>query len=52
MNWFKMVPKDGIELSGVKIDKENIGQLASTLVAALTSKSTRFRLRSKDLADV
>lgn len=51
MALLKLVPKQGVELYPVKIDKENIGQLASALVSALTSRSTRFKLRSKEVTD-
>lgn len=47
----KLVPRGMIQMDEVRIDRENIGQLASTLVAALTSKSTCFRTRSADLAN-
>lgn len=46
----KLVPKGVTSMSSVRIDKENVGQLASTLVAALTSKSTRFKTRPDGLA--
>lgn len=51
MALLKLVPREGVDVQSVRIDKENVGQLASLLVAALTSKSTRFRTRSTELAD-
>lgn len=51
MALLKLVLKQGVELYPVKIDKENIGQLASTLVSALTSRSTCFKLGSKEVTD-
>lgn len=47
----KLIPRGIPHIETVRIDPENIGQLASTLVAALTSHSTRFKTRSADLAD-
>lgn len=50
MFFFKLVSRDITNMPQVRIDKENVGQLASTLVAALTSKSTRFKSRSDSVA--